>query len=173
MMLVSVQAQVAPAPSALIVIDLAHASGDDRERLTGLARAIALDAETRVWTGLRDDPVAKYRLSFAEAFDIFRGNASVLQTVRARECADGVSSCGADLPVRARQSLDAFDEVARATVSQLESAATDLAARARPRPHAIPARDGSGWIGSAAPWSEPSWCCSRRQAARRARRTSS
>ena len=71
LMLVNVQAQVAPAPSTLIVVDVAHASGDDRERLTRLARAIAPDAETRIWTGLRDDPVAQYRLSFAEAFDIF------------------------------------------------------------------------------------------------------
>jgi hypothetical protein len=131
-----VHGQVGPT-SVLLVVDLSHASGDDRDRVTRLAQLIAPEAETRVWSGLGKDPVAKYRLSFAEAFDIVRGNATVLQTVRSRECTDSNPSCGADLPMRARQSLDAFDDLARSTVSDLTAGVSDLARRDEPRPHTV------------------------------------
>jgi hypothetical protein len=98
---------------------------------------LAVNPETRIWTGFRDDPATRFRLSFAEAFDIVRGNATVLQTVKSRECAESAPSCGADLPARARQSLDAFDDLARATVNELATAIGELAQRPEPRPHRV------------------------------------
>ncbi len=129
--------QVAPATSVLVVVDLANTPNDDRGRVTELGKSIVAGAETRVWSGFPDDPVSRHRLAFSEAFDIFRGNATVLQTVKARECADNLPACGADLPLRARQALDAFDALARATIADLTAAVNDLAGRNHPRPHAV------------------------------------
>jgi hypothetical protein len=59
-------------------------------------------------------------LSFTDAFEIYRGNRSTLQTVRDRECAGTTdASCGADLPVRARHVLDYHDDLALETLGQL------------------------------------------------------
>ncbi len=63
---------------------------------------------------------AGLNLSFADAFEIYRGNRSALQAARDRECAGAtVASCGADLPVRARQVLDYHDQLASQTLGQL------------------------------------------------------
>lgn len=120
----------------LIVVDVSQ--GDDaRERFTALARAIAPEAELRIWTGLGDHPATRYRLSFTEAFDIYRGHATQLQTVKSRECFDASPSCAADLPLRARQTLDVFDALARATIKELATIVSELGSRDEPRPHSV------------------------------------
>jgi len=71
-------------------------------------------------------------LSFAEAFEIHRGNRVMLQTVRDRECA-GITgaTCGANLPVRARMVLDYHDELASQTLTQLAEGIRQSAAAGR------------------------------------------
>jgi hypothetical protein len=128
---VAVRGQAASSP-VLIFVDHAHASNADRGRLSELARTLAGDGETVTWSAA-DDPAARYTLSFTEAFDIFRGNDTVLQTIKTRECSSGAPSCGADLPVRARQALDAFDELAGATVKELATAVGELDRKREPR----------------------------------------
>jgi hypothetical protein len=133
----AVQGRAQSLSSSLIVIDVSQITGDERERVTELAKSVLPGAETRVWSGPNASSVTRYRLSFTEAFEIFRGNASLLQAIRARECADGAPACGADLPVRARQSLDRFDQMARETLLELRHVVDELATRDGPRPHRL------------------------------------
>lgn len=66
-----------------------------------------------------DDPGAP-SLSLADAMEIVRGNQTVLQSLRDRECRSiSLPDCGADLPVRARKALDTYDQRANETLIQL------------------------------------------------------
>ncbi len=118
LMTTGLRGQSPPEPTALVVIDRGHASPDDQARLGELAQAIP-GADVREWHGFGVDPATKHQLSFADALDIVRGNASSLQAIRDRECIAMTPGCGVDLPVRARQSLDNFDALASATLDNL------------------------------------------------------
>jgi hypothetical protein len=76
-------------------------------------------------------------LSFADAMEIGRGNQTVLQSLRDRECREvTIPDCGADLPLRARQALDAYDDQAQQLLLQL-AARIEEAAKDGPLNHVV------------------------------------
>lgn len=113
-------AQARQTPVVLVVREPLGLAPDQEGRLGEVTGSLFPGLFVQVLPGIRSERRSASDPSFVEAFDIARGNQVTLQTVRDREC-QGTSrtSCGADLPVRARRLLDRYDDLANHTLEQL------------------------------------------------------
>lgn len=110
----------AQAPLAVMVVRPPVGTPDEEHRLATAIGDLVPGLHVQMLPGVANASGADRGLSFAEAFDIVRGDQVALQTVNDRECRNTtMTGCGADLPLRARRVLDGFDEQARQTLAQL------------------------------------------------------
>jgi hypothetical protein len=108
-----------PRVPAVAVREPLDAAPEHQQQINGVLDDMFPGVAIQALPGIGPRP-AGLNLSFADAFEIYRGNRTAMQTAREREC-DGATaaSCGADLPVRARQVLDYHDQLASHALGQL------------------------------------------------------
>ena len=103
---------------ALLILMLAAQTATTPIVVVGEKLPVIGDRAVFELPGLNSQPADL--LTFEQAFEINRGNQLVLQALRNQECAGQSSpACGSQLPVRARRSLDHFDQLAAAYLTEL------------------------------------------------------
>jgi hypothetical protein len=124
-------AQGPPPPAVVAVREPLDAAPERERQMDGVLEDLFPGVAIQPLPGIGRRPEG-LNLSFAEAFEIYRGNRVALQTVRDRECAAMTgATCGANLPVRARMALDYHDELASQTLTQLAEGIRQSAAAGR------------------------------------------